>query len=36
MVRNLLVHTFALPVFGKPFWSRALHDDFTLPDYQMG
>jgi 2-polyprenyl-6-methoxyphenol hydroxylase-like FAD-dependent oxidoreductase len=36
MVRNLLVHTFALPVFGKPFWSRALHDGFTLPDYQMG
>ena len=36
MVRNLAVRAFALPWLGKPFWARALHDDFTLPDYQMG
>jgi 2-polyprenyl-6-methoxyphenol hydroxylase-like FAD-dependent oxidoreductase len=36
MVRNLGIHVFALPVFGKWFWARALHDDFTLPEYQMG
>lgn len=34
-VRNWGVHVFALPVFGKWFWARALHDDFTLPEYQM-
>ena len=36
MVRNLAVHAFALPLLAKPFWARSLHDDFTLPDYQMG
>jgi len=36
MVRNLAVHVFALPVFGKWFWARSLHDNFTLPEYQMG
>jgi 2-polyprenyl-6-methoxyphenol hydroxylase-like FAD-dependent oxidoreductase len=36
MVRNLGVHVFALPVFGKRFWARSLHDDFTLPEYEMG
>jgi 2-polyprenyl-6-methoxyphenol hydroxylase-like FAD-dependent oxidoreductase len=33
MVRNLGVHVFALPVFGRRFWARTLHDDFTLPEY---
>jgi 2-polyprenyl-6-methoxyphenol hydroxylase-like FAD-dependent oxidoreductase len=36
MVRNLAVHAFALPLLAKPFWARSLHDDFTLPEYQMG
>lgn len=36
MVRNLAVHAFSLPWLGKPFWERSLHDDFTLPEYQMG
>lgn len=36
MVRNLAVRAFALPWLGKPFWARSLHDDFTLPEYQMG
>jgi len=36
MVRNLAVRAFALPWLGKPFWARSLHDDFTLPQYQMG
>ncbi len=35
-MRKLAVRAFALPWLGKPFWSRSLHDDFTLPDYQMG
>jgi len=35
MVRNLAVRAFSLPWLGKPFWARSLHDDFTLPDYQM-
>jgi 2-polyprenyl-6-methoxyphenol hydroxylase-like FAD-dependent oxidoreductase len=35
MVRNLAVRAFALPWLGKPFWARSLHDDFTLPDYEM-
>lgn len=35
MVRNLAVRAFALPWLGKPFWARSLHDDFTLPEYQM-
>jgi 2-polyprenyl-6-methoxyphenol hydroxylase-like FAD-dependent oxidoreductase len=34
MVRNLGVHVFALPLFGKRFWARALRDDFTLPEYR--
>ena len=36
MVRNLAIHAFALPLLAKPFWARSLHDDFTLPEYQMG
>jgi 2-polyprenyl-6-methoxyphenol hydroxylase-like FAD-dependent oxidoreductase len=36
MVRKLAVRAFALPWLGKPFWARSLHDDFTLPEYQMG
>jgi hypothetical protein len=36
MVRNLGIHVFALQVFGKRFWARSLHDDFALPEYQMG
>jgi len=36
MVRNLAVRAFALPLLAKPFWARSLHDDFTLPEYQMG
>jgi len=36
MVRSLGVHVFALPVFGKRFWARSLHDDFRIPEYQMG
>jgi 2-polyprenyl-6-methoxyphenol hydroxylase-like FAD-dependent oxidoreductase len=36
MVRNLAVHAFSLQWLGKPFWERSLHDDFTLPEYQMG
>ena len=35
MVRSLAVHAFSLPWLGKPFWERSLHDDFTLPEYQM-
>ena len=35
-VRNLAVHVFALPWLAKPFWARSLHDDFKLPEYQMG
>ena len=35
LVRSAAVHVFALPLFGKPFWARALHDNFALPDYQM-
>jgi 2-polyprenyl-6-methoxyphenol hydroxylase-like FAD-dependent oxidoreductase len=35
-VRNLAVHLFALPLLAKPLWARSLHDDFTLPEYQMG
>lgn len=35
MVRNLAVRAFALPWLGKPFWARALHDGFTLPEYEM-
>ena len=34
-MRNLAVRAFALPWLGKPFWKRSLHDDFTLPEYQM-
>jgi 2-polyprenyl-6-methoxyphenol hydroxylase-like FAD-dependent oxidoreductase len=36
MVRRLGVHVFALPLFGRRFWARSLHDDFALPDYQIG
>jgi 2-polyprenyl-6-methoxyphenol hydroxylase-like FAD-dependent oxidoreductase len=35
-VRRLAVRLFALPWLGKPFWARSLHDDFTLPEYEMG
>ena len=36
MVRKLAVRAFAVPWLGKPFWARSLHDNFTLPDYQIG
>ncbi len=36
MLRKVGVRAFALPLLAKPFWARSLHDDFTLPDYQMG
>ena len=35
MVRKLAVRAFALPWLGKPFWARWLHDNVTLPEYQM-
>jgi 2-polyprenyl-6-methoxyphenol hydroxylase-like FAD-dependent oxidoreductase len=36
LVRKLAVRAFALPWLGKRFWARALHDTFTLPEYEMG
>jgi 2-polyprenyl-6-methoxyphenol hydroxylase-like FAD-dependent oxidoreductase len=36
LVRKLAVRAFALPWLGRRFWARALHDTFTLPEYQMG
>jgi 2-polyprenyl-6-methoxyphenol hydroxylase-like FAD-dependent oxidoreductase len=36
LVRSAAVHVFAFPLFGKPFWARALRDNFALPEYQMG
>jgi 2-polyprenyl-6-methoxyphenol hydroxylase-like FAD-dependent oxidoreductase len=35
LVRKWAVRAFALPWLGKPFWSRSLRDDFTLPEYHM-
>ncbi|MBS0388273.1 MAG: FAD-binding domain [Proteobacteria bacterium] len=35
VARNLAVHLFALPLFGRQFWARSLRDRFTLPDYPM-
>ncbi len=34
-VRNLVVHTFALPFVAKPLLARSFHDDFRLPEYGM-